>query len=157
MKKLLIIGGIIVVIFALIVFLSNKSDQAKLKDNPYGTEDLNKATIDLIGNENYKNIILPEDLFKKVDSGEPVTAYFFSPDCPFCMEMTPKMMPIADEMGVHVYQYNMMEFSEAAKEKYGIDSWPTLVHFRDGKEVGRMSGAQPDENIRMFFEEFEGK
>lgn len=157
MKKLLIIGGIIVVIFGLIVFLSNQSDQAKLKDNPYGTEDLNKATIDLIGNKNYKNIILPEDLFEKIDSGEPVTAYFFSPDCPFCMEMTPRMMPIADEMGVHVYQYNMMEFKDAATEKYGIESWPTLVHFRDGKEVGRMSGAQPDENIRMFFEEFEGK
>ncbi|BAQ08689.1 thioredoxins [Bacillus sp. OxB-1] len=157
MKKLLIIGGIIVVIFGLIVFLSNQTDQAKLKDNPYGTEDLEKSTINLIGNENYKNIILPEDLFEKVDSGEPVTAYFFSPDCQYCMEMTPRMMPIADEMGVHVYQYNMLEFYDLAKERYGIENWPTLVHFRDGKEVGRMSGAQPDENIRMFFEEFEGK
>lgn len=157
MKKLLVIGGVIIALFILIIFLSNKSNEAKLKDNPYGTEDLNKLTIDLIGNKNYKNIILPENLFEKIDSGEPVTAYFFSPDCPYCMEMTPRMMPIADEMGVHVYQYNMLEFGALAKERYGIESWPMLVHFRDGKEVGRMSGAQPDENIRMFFNEFEGK
>ncbi|MFS0577254.1 thioredoxin family protein [Sporosarcina sp. 179-K 3D1 HS] len=157
MKKLLLIGGVVIAIFILIVVLSNKSNEVKLKDNPYGTDQLDKSTIALIGNENYKNIIMPEDLFEKVDSGEPVTAYFFSPECQYCMEMTPRMMPIADEMDVHVYQYNMLEFYDAAKERYGIESWPTLVHFRDGKEVGRMSGAQPDENIRMFFNEFEGK
>ena len=62
MKKLLVIGGIIVAIFILIAVLSNKSDQAKLKDNPYGTDKLEQSTINLIGNENYDNIILPENL-----------------------------------------------------------------------------------------------
>lgn len=157
MKKLLAIGGIIVIVFALIVILSNKADNDKLKNNPYDTDKLEKSTIALIGNENYENIILPEELFKKTDAGESVTAYFFSPECQYCMEMTPILMPIAKEMGVHVYQYNMLEYLDQAKAKYGIDSWPTLIHFRDGKEVGRMVGLQPEENIRMFFNEFESK
>lgn len=159
MKKLLIIGGAIVAVFILIVVLSNKADQAKMKDNPYGTDDLEKPTIDLIGNENYSNIVLPDTLFKKIEAGESVTAYYFHPECQFCMEMTPVLMPIAKEMDVNVLQYNMMEFGDKAgmDTDYKIERWPALVHYKDGKEVGRMLGAQPEENIRAFFNEFEGK
>ncbi len=159
MKKLLIIGGVIVAIFILIIVLSNKSNESKLKDNPYGTNNLKKATIALIGNENYNNIVLPDALLKTIKSGESVTAYYFSPECGYCMEMTPVMMPIAKEMGVNVLQYNMLEFGDKVNgtTTYDIQQWPTLVHYKDGKEVGRMSGAQPEENIRAFFNEFEGK
>ena len=111
MKKLLVIGGVIVAIFILIVVLTNKSNEAKLKDNPYGTDNLKQSTIDLIGNEHYSNIILPDELDKKIDSGDPVTAYFFSPECGYCMEMTPVLMPIAKEMDVTVHQYNLLEFN----------------------------------------------
>lgn len=154
MKKLLVIGGVIVAIFILIIVLSNQANKEKLKDNPYGTEKLEQSTISLIGNENYSNIILPDELEKKIKSGEPVTAYFFSPECPYCMEMTPVLMPIAKDMDVDVYQYNLLEFRQQAAP-YGIESTPTLIHFKDGQEVGRMVGAQPPVNIRAFFNEFE--
>ena len=153
MKKLLIIGGAIVAVFILIAVLSNQSNKAKLKDNPYGTDKLSQLTIGLIGNENYNNIVQPDVLNKKINSGKSVTAYYFSPDCQYCMAMTPVLMPIAKEMGVDVLQYNMMEFPHPDDVK----SWPTLVHYKDGKEVGRMAGEQPAENIRAFFTEFEGK
>jgi thioredoxin 1 len=153
LKKLLVIGGVIVVIFVLLIALSNKSNEAKLKDNPYGTDKLEQSTIDLIGNENYSNIVLPDTLFNSIQSGESVTAYFFHTDCMYCKQMTPVMMPIAKEMGVNVQQYNMLEFSSQA-EPYGITSWPVLVHYEEGKEVARMVGAQPEENIRAFFDEF---
>ena len=154
MKKLLIIGGVIIAIFVLILVLTNKADETKLKDNPYGTDKLKQSTVNLIGNENYNNIILPDKLAKKIKDGESVTAYFFSPECGFCLEMTPILMPIAKDMDVTVHQYNLNEFaSEAAP--YGIESTPTLVQFKDGEEVGRIVGAQPAENIRAFFDEYE--
>ncbi|HEX5564918.1 MAG TPA: thioredoxin family protein [Sporosarcina sp.] len=158
MKKLLIIGGVIVAIFALIIVLNNQSNKEKLKDNPYGTDQLEQATIDLLGNENYSNIVLPDELFEKVSSGESVTAYFFSPECPYCMEMTPILMPIAKEKGIHVYQYNMLEFQDQA-QPYGITSWPTLIHYEDGKEVSRSVGLppNPEEDIRAFFDEYDKK
>ena len=153
MKKLLIIGGAIIAVFILIVVLSNQSDKIKLKDNPYDTDKLSKSTIALIGNENYDNIVLPGELNDKITSGEPVTAYYFHPECQYCMAMTPVMMPIAKEMGVDVLQYNMKEFPHPED----VASWPMLVHYEDGKEVGRMAGEQPEDNIRAFFTEFEGK
>lgn len=159
MKKLLIIGGVIIAIFALIIVLNNQANKEKLKDNPYGTKKLKQATIDLLGNENYSNIVMPDELYEKVSSGESVTAYFFSPECPYCMEMTPILMPIAKEKGIHVYQYNMLEF-EQESQPYGITSWPTLIHYKDGKEVARSVGLPPepvDENIRAFFDEYDKK
>lgn len=154
MKKLLLIGGVVIVIFVLIVVLSNKSDETKLKDNPYGTDKLDQATVNLIGNENYDNIILPDELAKKVEEGDSVTAYFFSPKCSYCLEMTPVLMPIAKDMDVTVHQYNLLEF-ESEATPYGIQSTPTLVQYKDGEEVGRVVGSQPAENIRAFFNEYE--
>lgn len=150
MKKLLVIAGVIVAIFILIIVLSNKSDEAKMKDNPYGTDKLETSTKKLIGNENYNNIVLPKELEKKIASGEPVTAYFFSPECGYCMEMTPTLMPIAGEMNVEVLQYNLLEFNNEAAT-YEIEATPTLIHFKDGKEVERLVGLQPVENIKIFF------
>lgn len=154
MKKLLAIGGVIVVIFILIVVLTNKSNETKLKDNPYDTDQLRNSTIDLIGNKNYNNIILPDELEKKISSGEPVTAYFFSPECGYCMEMTPILMPIAKDMNVNVDQYNLLEYTNQAAP-YAIEATPTLIYFKDGEEVGRLVGAHPEENIRTFFAEHE--
>ncbi|MCM3712251.1 thioredoxin family protein [Sporosarcina luteola] len=156
MKKLLVIGGVIVAIFALIIVLNNQSNKEKLKDNPYGTKQLKQSTIDLLGNKNYSNIILPDDLYAKVTSGESVTAYFFHPECQFCQQMTPMLMPIAKEKGIHVYQFNMQEFEKEA-QPYGITSWPTLIHYEDGKEVARSEGLpkeNPEEHIRAFFDAY---
>ncbi|MDW0118334.1 thioredoxin family protein [Sporosarcina thermotolerans] len=162
MKKLFIIGGVIIAIFALIVVLSNQSDKEKLKNNPYGKDDLKKPTIALIGNENYSNIVLPDELYDKVSSGESVTAYFFHPECQYCMAMTPLLMPVAKEENIHVYQFNMLEFGDQS-QPYGIQSWPALIHYKDGKEVKRMvglpEGSDEDvkETIRTFFDEYDEK
>ena len=112
MKKLLIIGGAIAAVFILLIVLTNMSNDKKLADNPYGTEDLEQETIDQLDDENYQNIILPDDLKAKVESGEPVTAYFFSPTCSHCKAMTPVLMPIVDKMDVDIVQYNILEFEQ---------------------------------------------
>jgi len=152
MKKLLIIGSAIVAVFILLIVLTNMSNDKKLADNPYGTEDLKQETIDQIDDENYQNIILPDDLKAKVESGEPVTAYFFSPICPHCKAMTPVLMPVVEEMDVDLVQYNVYEF-EQGWDDYQLEATPTTIHFEDGQEVSRMVGNQPKENIEAFFNE----
>lgn len=152
MKKLLIIGGAIVAVFILLIVLTNMSNDKKLAGNPYGTEDLKQETIDQLDDENYQNIILPDDLKAKVESGEPVTAYFFSPTCPHCKAMTPVLMPIVEEMDVDVVQYNVYEFDQGWDD-YRLEATPTMIHFEDGQEVSRMVGNQPKENIEAFFNE----
>lgn len=139
MKKLGILGAVVVVLFAAIIILTNLANQDKLKDNPYDTDSLDQATIDLLDNENYQNIILPEELEEKINSGEPVVAYMFSPTCIHCQAMTPALMPIADEVDVHIDQYNLLEYDQGWNQ-YNIESTPTLIYFKDGKEVNRIIG-----------------
>jgi thioredoxin 1 len=152
MKKLLIIGGAIIAIFVLIIVLNNQSNKTKLENNAYGTNNLEQSTIDQLDDPNYQNIILPDALSEKIASGEPVTAYFFSPLCQYCKQMTPVLMPVASEMGVDIVQYNLLEF-EKGWQDYLIEATPTMIHFEGGKEVSRTVGAQPKENIEAFFEQ----
>lgn len=150
MKKLAIFGGAIVVLFIAIIALTNMSNSDKLEKNPYGTDDLKQSTIDLLTDENYQEIILPNALSDKVASGEPVVAYMFSPECSHCKNMTPKLMPIADDLGIQVDQLNVLEF-DAAWSTYNIEFTPTLIYFENGVEVTRLTGDAPEETITQFF------
>lgn len=152
MKKLAIFGGIIIAVFALIIFLNNQKNKDILADNPYGNEKLEQPTIDLIDDPNYQNIILPDELTAKIESGEPVTAYFFSPTCVYCKEMTPRLVPLAEENGIDIVKYNVLEF-EQAWDDFALQGTPTLIHFKDGKEVARLMNAQPNESIQAFFDQ----
>jgi thioredoxin 1 len=151
MKKLGIIGVIVVVLFAAIIILTNLSNKDKLENNPYDTDNLRQSTIDLLDNENYQNIILPKALEEKIDSGEPVVAYLFSPECVHCQAMTPSLMPIAEEVGVQVDQYNLLEYTQGWDD-YKVDSTPTLIYFENGEEVNRLIGdySQNEEVIYDF-------
>lgn len=149
---MLIIGGAVVVIFGLIIALTQMSKTEKLTSNPYDTEDLDPATIDQLDDENYQNIALPDEVAKQVESGEPTTVYFFSPTCSHCQATTPVLMPIAEDMDVDVLQYNLLEYEQGWSD-YFIEATPTLVHYENGEEVSRWVGAQPKENIEEFFTE----
>ncbi|MEO4054604.1 thioredoxin family protein [Solibacillus sp. CAU 1738] len=151
MKKLAIIGGVVVALFVAIIVLTNMSNSDKLKKNPYDKDELRQSTIDLLGNKNYQNIILPEPLEAKIASGEPVFAYLFSPECGYCMQMTPKLMPIAKKLGIHIDQMNVLEYPDQW-QKYNLEATPTLIYFNDGKEVTRLVGDFDKKSIREFFE-----
>ena len=150
MKKLAIVGIVIIVLFAGIILLTNMKNADKLKDNPYGTDNLRQSTIDLLDDKNYQNIILPDALADKIASGEGVVGYFFSPECSHCKNYTPKMMPIADELDIHVDQLNVLEFQDAWST-YSITATPTMIYFENGEEVARLEGDAPDETTHQFF------
>lgn len=152
MKKMLIIGGVVVAIFALIIVLTNISNNDKLANNPYDTDDLEQPTIDLLSDENYQNIAVPDEVDEKIKSGEPTTVYFFSPTCQHCQATTPVLMPVAEDMDVDVLQYNLLEYDQGWQD-YFIEATPTLVHYENGEEVSRWVGSQPKENIKEFFNE----
>ena len=80
-NKMLIIVGIIVVLFIGLYFLTNYKNKQTIEnvDNPYGKDELHQETIDLLDDPLYGNIIIPDDLDAKLENGEDVTVYYFSP------------------------------------------------------------------------------
>ena len=151
MKKLAIIGAIVVGLFAIIIVLTTMSNNSKLENNPYDTDDLDQATIDLLDDENYQNIILPKALDEKIKSGEKTLAYMFSPLCTHCKSFTPKLMSVASDLDLQIDQLNVLEYDDAW-DQYRITGTPTLIYFENGQEVSRISGDYPEEDIRAFFE-----
>ena len=150
MKKLVIIGAAVVLLFAAIIVLTNMSNSDKMKDNPYDTDNLQQSTIDLLDDENYQNIILPDDLQAKIESGEGVFAYMFSPECGHCMNFTPKLMNVAEQEDIQIDQLNVLEYQNAWTT-YQLEYTPTLIYFENGEEVTRLYGDQEEESVRQFF------
>lgn len=150
---ILIIGFIVIAAFATLYFLNNSSNKEKTSgsSNLYGKTDLAQSTIDILDDKNYQNIILPEDLEKKISSGDEEMVYFFKSDCPYCKRITPILMPLAKDMGVHIDQYNLLEF-EQGWDQYNIKGTPTLVYYKDGKEQARVVGEQKEDIFKQFFE-----
>lgn len=148
---ILLIGFIILAAFIVLYFLT-KDNEEKVTNNPYGKDDLNPATIDILNDKNYQNIILPDALDKKISSGDKEMVYFFQSNCSHCAKVTPILMPLAKEMEVHIDQYNLLEFQQGW-DLFSIEGTPTLVYYKDGKEQSRVVGEQSEETFKEFFEE----
>jgi thioredoxin 1 len=149
LKKVIIFAVVIVLIFGVIAFITQSQKEKASEGNPYGKDDLHAETVKQLDDPNYQNIVLPDDLEKKLENGEDAVVYFFSPTCPHCQEATPILMPIADDENVDVLQYNLLEF-EQGWEDYKIEYTPTLIYFEGGAEKNRLVGSQPDSEWRSF-------
>ena len=150
MKKIILFSTVIIVIFAAIAIITNKQNASKTEGNIYGKDKLTQATIDLLDDDNYQNQIVPEDLKARIDSGEPTTVYFFSPTCIHCIQTTPILAPLAEEMDVDMVQLNLDEFPDTGGT-YGIQTTPTLVYFENGEFVDGIGGAAAENDYEDFF------
>ncbi|MCM3706253.1 MULTISPECIES: thioredoxin family protein [Cytobacillus] len=153
MKKVIIFLAIIVALFAAVGMLTKMQNEEKVSEkNPYGKESLHPETVKQLEDPNYQNLILPEELEKKLDEKEDVTVYFYSPTCPHCQKTTPVVAPLTEDMGIDLVQFNLLEF-EDGWDNYGIKETPTIVQYKDGKEVNRITGSQEKEVFEQWFNE----
>ena len=82
-----------------------------------------------------------------LQSDKPVLIDFYADWCGPCKMMAPVIEEIAGEADdVKVGKLNIDNEMEIA-QKYGVMSIPTLIVFRDGKEVKRDLGAKPKKAV----------
>ncbi|OEH92726.1 thioredoxin family protein [Bacillus solimangrovi] len=153
MKKIAIIGAIIVGLFIIIGSLTNMANSQKAEGNPYGKADLHPETVKQLKDPNYENLILPDELDEKLNNNEAVTVYFYSPTCGHCKVTTPILKPVADELNVDLKMYNVLEFEQGWND-FEIKGTPTMIHFENGKEAYRISGENDAETFKEWFNQF---
>lgn len=152
MKKIIAFALVIVLIFAALIFITSNQNKQQSEGNPFGKKNLYPETIEQLDNELYQNIILPEELEDKLESGEPVTVYFYSPRCEPCNITSPKLVPKAKEMGVDLVLYNVLEFEQGWRQ-YALEGTPEVIHYDNGAEVARITGGHEAETYGQFFEQ----
>ncbi|UII56764.1 thioredoxin family protein [Cytobacillus spongiae] len=153
MKKVIIFLALIIALFVAVGVLTKMQNEEKVSgDNVYGKDSLHPATVDQLEDPNYQNIILPDELEKRLDNNEDVTVYFFSPTCSHCQRTTPIVSPLSEEMGIDLVQYNLLEFDQGW-EQYGVSETPTIVQYRDGKEIARIVGFHEKAEFTTWFNE----
>ena len=153
-NKMMIIIGAILILFGLLFFVTNyKNDQAlESVDNPYDKDTLKQETIDLLDDPLYQNIIVPDELDEKLAAEETMTVYYFSPTCTYCQQTTPILVPLTEELGIDMVKLNLLEYDKM--DYYHIEGTPTVIHYEDGEEVGRISGYHEEEAFQAFFDEY---
>ena len=88
-------------------------------------------------------------------AGKPVLVDFWAEWCAPCRMLAPTVAAVAELFGesAGVVMLNVVDNPSTA-QRYGIKGIPTLILFRDGKEVERVVGATSKESITRMIDKY---
>lgn len=89
-----------------------------------------------------------------LDAKEPVMVEFYSDGCLGCKQISPVLGELEEqyEKQMKIVKVNAA-FSEKLKEKYQIQVYPTILLFKEGKEVERLKGLAAQNVIEQVIKE----
>lgn len=96
---------------------------------------------------------LPKTFEELIQTHEkPVLVDFWAEWCPPCKMLAPELEKLAKEWKekVTIIKINTDE-KQALANRYQISGIPTLILFKDGKEIKRTSGAMPVSALKQEF------
>ncbi|WP_409176710.1 thioredoxin family protein [Brevibacillus fortis] len=147
---LIVIIGLFTGLYIFTEVKKNTRNDEYSGSNPYANKNLHQETIKQLNDPLYQNIILPEELDKRLQNNDSLYVYFYSPTCVHCRNATPKLMQAADQLNKEVLMFNLLEF-ENGWDDYQIEGTPTLLKYEKGLESLRLEGDQADESYVKFF------
>ena len=88
-------------------------------------------------------------------SGKPVLVDFWAEWCAPCRMLAPTVEAVAQQFSetANVVKLNVDDNPSTA-QRYGIKGIPTLILFREGKEVERVVGATSKESITRMIDKY---
>lgn len=152
MKKLIFTLSAVIIIFGVFMGFEAYQNVKAQKVNPYGEKEVSMQTLQQAEDDPfYQNVVLPEQLKGHAKEGQNEVVYFFSPVCSYCNDLEPILKEMVNKYSeINFSLYNVHEFREESHD-YHLEGTPTLIYFKDGKEVKRLVGYEPKEEVEKFF------
>jgi thioredoxin len=96
-----------------------------------------------------KNVSDQEFQREVLSSHQPVMVEFWSPKCPHCLNMAPKVSALSKELEgrVKVVKINVLENRRMAME-YGVRGVPAFLLFTDGKVKAQAVGEMDEKELK---------
>ncbi|MCQ6334967.1 MULTISPECIES: thioredoxin family protein [Bacillus cereus group] len=135
MKKILIIGALIICAFVLLFLFISKKDHSVMEDY-------------------YKNQVSFEKLQADLLKQDEKIIYFYKPDCKYCKKVSPIVIPLAQEMKIPLEVMNIEKYPQSW-ETFEIQGTPTIIHYKNGKELDRILGAHDKSKFKEWFEKIQ--
>ncbi len=99
------------------------------------------STVEVITDNEFQDRVL--------EAESPVVVDFWAPWCGPCRMVSPIVEELSNEYSGKVRFAKMnTDDNEATASLYGIWSIPTLIIFKDGKEINRLVGFAPKEQLK---------
>ncbi len=126
MDELLIILAVIILVVMLAAFFFKRKLNALANTNIESDESI---------------LMLFDQNFDEQLKGKTILVDFWADWCMPCKMMLPVLNELADELpeGYFIGKLNV-EDNQATSQKYGVRSIPTMILFKDGREVNRFVG-----------------
>lgn len=96
-------------------------------------------------------IVNKEKFNELIKSGEIVIVDFFATWCGPCQMFLPIFDEVSSELDVNMIKIDIDQEMEVASGN-NVLGVPTIVAFKDGKEISRFSGFRPKEELLQFIE-----
>jgi thioredoxin 1 len=126
MQTALIITGIVIAVIGLLFFIA----RARMKNIP------------LVADHD-KILTLTDKNFQRQTKNKVVLVDFWAAWCAPCRMMAPVLNEVAGELNgnAHVGKVNIEQYQSLAQQ-YHVSSIPTIILFKNGKEVNRFVGVK---------------
>ena len=95
-------------------------------------------------------IELVNNNFDELINDDKVLVDFYADWCGPCRMLSPILDEVVEKENIKLVKVNVDNNAELAK-KYGVMSIPTIILFKDGKEINKNIGLISKEELKKFF------